>query len=67
MGKMTMEQARKMVAGTLKGNSNMAKAMRELAGGDAVEEVPSSTESPPSSTDRGAKTSELFRRMDQAF
>ncbi len=58
MGKMTLAQARKMVAGTMKGDSAMAQAMKELMTGEAVTEDlgDSSPAASPSSEERGAHT-----------
>ncbi|MEE9198067.1 MAG: hypothetical protein V3U45_07965 [bacterium] len=51
---MTIEQARKMVAGTLKGDSAMAQAMKELISGEAA--PPSPEDLPTASSDRGVHT-----------
>lgn len=59
---MTMEQARKMVKGTLKGNSAMARAIKELISGEAAPEVSS-----PTDGERGAKTVAALRARDEAW
>ncbi len=57
MGKMTLAQARKMVAGTLKGDSAMSQAMKELMSGEAgTEDLGDSSPAASSPEERGAHT-----------
>ncbi len=53
---MTLAQARKMVAGTLKGDSAMAQAMKELITGEAVEDLGDTSPQAASSEERGSHT-----------
>ncbi len=65
MAKMTMKQARAMRDGTLKGDSNIAKAWKELITGEAAPE--DSTPSAASPEERGEKTLARFQAQDEAW
>ena len=65
---MTIEQARKMVAGTLKGNSAMSKAIQELITGEAAPpEAHTSPISAASSGERGAHTIAKFKAIEDSW
>ena len=64
---MTLEQARKMVKGTMKGDSAMKKAIEELISGEAA---PEDTTSPPpaaSPDERGARTLAMIHAYDEGW
>ena len=65
MPKMTLEQARKMRDGVLKGDSAIARAWKELISGDVA--PPPQDSSPATSSDRGAATLASMRAREEAW
>ena len=64
---MTLEQARKMVAGTLKGDSAMSKAIQELITGEAASAEADTSLPAASSGERGSHTVASFRAHDEGW
>ena len=65
MAKMTMKQARAMRDGTLKGDSAIARAWKELITGEAAPE--DSTPSAASSEERGAHTLARLKAQEEGW
>ena len=65
---MTLEQARKMVAGTMKGDSAMKEAIKELITGEAVPIEASAASSPAASPgERGTHTLASLKAQQEAW